>query len=107
MPERMPREYKKHSWLAFTASRELGTVGWPIVVAEAQASGVGVCIPNLRPDIADYVDGGGIIYESIEELSDVVSGPVPESIREKGFEVAKRSDVWDHIDILLALWRDR
>lgn len=104
MPEKMLLEYKKHSWLVYTASREMGTVGWPIAVAEAQAAGVGVCMPSLRPDIADFLGGAGIIFDDVEELRDVVSKPVPEEMRQCGFEVAKRSDVWEHIHILLDLW---
>ncbi|MGH9197520.1 MAG: glycosyltransferase, partial [Acidimicrobiia bacterium] len=58
-PNEMPFEYKKHRWLVYTASKEKGTVGWPVAVAEAQASGVGVCMPNLRPDLKEYVGEAG------------------------------------------------
>jgi hypothetical protein len=54
-PEAMAPEYKKHEWLVYTASRHANSVGWPMAVAEAQAAGVGVCLPNLRPDLREYV----------------------------------------------------
>jgi hypothetical protein len=38
-PRDMPREYKKHEWLVYTACPRLATVGWPMTVAEAQAWG--------------------------------------------------------------------
>ena len=44
-PADMPQEYKKHAWLVYTADRALGTVGWPVSIAEAQASGVGFACP--------------------------------------------------------------
>ena len=37
-----------------------------MAIAEAQADGVGVCIPNIRPDIKEYVGEAGLIYDSIE-----------------------------------------
>ena len=41
-PDLMPLEYKKHEWLIYGACPILKTVGNPIMIAEAQASGVGV-----------------------------------------------------------------
>ena len=43
----MSNEYKKHQWLIYTACPKLRTVGLPIMVAEAQASGVGVIMYGL------------------------------------------------------------
>jgi hypothetical protein len=103
-PAGMPAEYKKHRWLVYTGSFELGTVGWPMAVAEAQAAGVGVCMPNLRPDVIDYVGAGGILYDSIEEVSDVIRGPVPADMRAAGFEQAKKSDIASHLHLLTDLW---
>ena len=103
-PASMPREYKKHDWLVYTASREIGTVGWPVAVAEAQASGVGVCVPNLRPDLRDYVGPEGYLYDSVEELIDLVREPPTQEQRDLGFELSKRSDIDEHIDLLLSLW---
>jgi hypothetical protein len=104
-PESMPAEYKKHEWLVYTAAPEFNTVGWPMAVAEAQASGVGVCVPNLRPDMRDYVGKAGFLYDSINDVVDIIAKPFPQDLRELGFEQAKKSDALEHIDLLLNLWR--
>ncbi|HWP92267.1 MAG TPA: hypothetical protein VNN20_08740 [Thermodesulfobacteriota bacterium] len=104
-PEDMPREYKKHRWLVYTASHKLKTVGWPMAVAEAQASGVGVCMPNLRPDLREYVGDAGFLYNSISEVVDIISRPFPEEKRQIGFEHARKSDIFEHKVILTSLWR--
>lgn len=103
-PEAMPAEYKRHRWLVYTASFGLGTVGWPMAVAEAQASGVGVCVPAIRSDIRDFVGDAGIVYRDIAELVDVVRQPVPAALREAGFEQSKRSDILRHKHLLTDLW---
>src|SRR5207244_4123769 len=91
-PDAMPAEYKQHRWLVYTASPQHGSVGWPMAVAEAQASGVGVLMQNVRPDLADYV-GPGFLFDDIEEAHRVIRGPLPEDRREAGFAHAMRSDV--------------
>jgi hypothetical protein len=103
-PEAMPAEYKKHRWLVYTAARDANTVGWPMAVAEAQASGVGVCVPNLRPDLREYVGEAGVLYDSISEALDVIRRPFPEEMRQLGFEQAKKSDVFEHVSLLFGLW---
>lgn len=102
-PEEMPREYKKHRWLVY--SGDVDAVGWPAAIAEAQASGVGVCMPGLRPDLAEYVGrGAGVIYDSIDELTEIVARPVPEEMRERGFAQARKSDIESHKHLLTDLW---
>lgn len=103
-PEDMPAEYKRHQWLVYTADPVLATVGWPMAIAEAQASGVGVCVPRLRPDMADYVGSGGILYDDVRELAEVVAGDVSPAMREAGFEQARRSDIRTHEALLTQLW---
>ena len=103
-PSDMPREYKKHEWLIYTASRELNTVGWPVAIAEAQASGVGVCMQRIRPDLEEYVGDAGYLFETVDEAVRIVSQPFPEEKREQGFEQAKKSDARKHISILQDLW---
>lgn len=102
--ENMPMEYKRHTWLVYSASRQIGTVGWPIALAEAQASGVGVCIEGIRPDLRDYVGSSGILLNSLEDALEVVSEPPSQEIREAGFEQARLSDVARHIGTLERLW---
>lgn len=106
-PEDMPAEYKRHRWLVYTGDFDIPTVGWPMAIAEAQASGVGVCMPRIRPDLAQYVgDGAGVLYDNINELPDIVSGPVPAEMRERGFEQARKSDISSHKHLLTDLWDD-
>jgi hypothetical protein len=104
-PADMPAQYKKHKWLVYTASREMNTVGWPMSVAEAQAAGLGVCLPNIRPDLRDYLGGAGYLYDSVSEAADIISKPYSEEMRQLGFEQAKKSDIFEHKSILLNLWR--
>ncbi|MEZ5892170.1 MAG: glycosyltransferase [Parvularculaceae bacterium] len=103
----MAREYKRHQWLVYTAEHNLhgDHVGWSVAVAEAQASGVGVCFPNMRPDLKQYVgEGSGYLYNRIEEIAEIVRNPVPEDVRRKGFEQAKKSDIRIHKKILTDIW---
>ncbi len=103
-PEEMPAVYKAHGWLVYTACPKLKTVGWPLAVAEAQASGLGICLPNIRPDIAEYLGGAGFLYDSIAEVPAIIEQPYPEEMREIGFEHAKKSDVKRHIHLLTDVW---
>ena len=105
-PENMPREWKQAEWMVYTADRDLANVGWPVSIAEAQAAGVGVCVPNIRPDISDYVGKGGYIYSSLEEVVKIISSPFNQERRELGFEQARKSDVFQHREILLSLWNN-
>jgi glycosyl transferase family 1 len=100
----MPAEYKKHHWMVYTASKEIGTVGWPLSVAEAQASGVGVLLQNIRPDVAEYVGPGGYVFDTIEDARRIISEPFPEERREASFLHAERSDIDKHIELLFRLW---
>lgn len=104
-PEAMPAEYKKHRWLVYTADLGDPAIGWPTAIAEAQAAGVGVCLPNLRPDLAQYVgEGAGILYDSIDELPAIAAAPVPDEMRERGFLQSRKSDIEGHKHLLTDLW---
>lgn len=105
-PEQMPIEYKKHQWLVYTADRASNTVGWPMAVAEAQASGVGVCLPNIRSDLQEYLGGAGYLYDSIDEVKEIIKNDVPNEIRLNGFEQARKSDIDEHKYLLTTLWTD-
>jgi hypothetical protein len=105
--EAMAREYKKHRWLVYTAETNPATIGWPISVAEAQAAGLGICIPKVRPDISEYIGPAGFTYACIEEVIDIVSTDYPEHLREVGFSTAQLSDIHHHKDKLLRLWAGR
>lgn len=103
--EKMLQVYKRHRWLVYTADKMTKNVGWPLAVAEAQAAGVGVCMANIRPDLKQYVgDGGGILFDDVEDLKDILPGPVPDDMRERGFELCRRSDIAKNITQLTDLW---
>lgn len=103
-PDDMPAEYKKHQWLVYTADFDIPTVGWPMAIAEAQAAGVGVCMPRIRPDLAQYVGDGGFLYSSLDEVAHRIRGRVPDEIREAGFIQARKSDIEEHKHLLTDLW---
>ena len=103
-PQEMPAVYKAHGWLVYTADFKLKTVGWPMAVAEAQAAGVGICFPNIRPDVSEYVGGAGFLYDSIEQAAGIVRSPCPEEVRERGFEQARKSDIEEHKHLLTDIW---
>lgn len=102
--EDMPTEYKRHEWLVYTADHSFNSVGWPMAVAEAQASGVGVCIANIRPDLQEYLGGAGYTFDSLDQARKIISKPLPDEIREKGFEQARKSDIDGHKGLLVELW---
>ena len=100
--DQMPAEYKRHEWLVYTAAER--TVGWPVAVAEAQASGVGVCMQNVRPDVAEYVGDCGFVFDTVDEIAGLISGEFPSELRRRGFEHARRSDARSHIATLEEMW---
>ena len=102
---RMPAEYKKQQWIVYTASMQSKNIGWPMALAEAQASGVGVCVANVRPDLRDYLGEAGYVYDSLDEVAEIVKGPVPNSMREAGFENASRFDIQRTRISLGQVWR--
>jgi glycosyltransferase involved in cell wall biosynthesis len=100
----MPAEYKKHSWLVKTGDFRRRSMGWPVSIAEAQASGVGVCMANLGDDLKEYVGPGGFLFDSMAEAREIISKPFPEDRRLASFEHAKKSDVATHRSVLTDLW---
>jgi hypothetical protein len=102
--EEMPAEYKKHRWLVYTAALG-GNVGWPLAIAEAQASGVGVCIANIRPDLRRYAGPSGFFYDSLDQALKIIRQPFPDELRQMGFAQARKSDVAQHRSLLFQLWR--
>jgi len=106
-PEEMPAVYKKHQWMVYTADFADNTVGWPMAVAESQAAGVGVCVPDIRRDLQDYLGGAGYVYDSIADVAKIIRNDVPAEIRERGFEQARKSDIEGHKHLLANLWESR
>jgi glycosyltransferase involved in cell wall biosynthesis len=103
-PAAMPAEYKRHAWLVYTGCFERRSIGWPVAVAEAQASGVGVILAGVRPDLSQYLGGAGFLYRDLNEVPALLAGPVPDEVRQLGFEVAGRSDIHRHLHLLTDLW---
>ena len=103
-PNKMLPEYKKHRWLVYTASQKLRTVGWPLSVAEAQAAGVGVIMQNIRPDLREYIGPGAFLFDTIDEARRIIERPFPEDMREASFVHAEKSNVDQHIHLLMDLW---
>ncbi|HTF92032.1 MAG TPA: glycosyltransferase [Verrucomicrobiae bacterium] len=102
--EDMAAEYKKHRWLVYTAAPG-GRVGWPMAIAEAQASGVGVCMANIRPDLREYGGPSAFFYDSLDQALKIIQQPYPEELRQLGFSHALKSDIAQHRSLLFRLWR--
>jgi hypothetical protein len=103
-PDDMAAQYKRHDWLVYTASGSENAVGWPMAIAEAQASGLGVCMRNLRPDLREYVGPLARLYDDVSELKEIVRAPPSVEEREAGFEMARLSDIALHGHLLTDLW---
>lgn len=100
----MRKAYKACQWLVYTASRTHRTVGWPLSVREAQASGVGVCLPSIRNDISSYLEGTGFLYDSVEELVHLLRGDNPKAKRDAGFDIAQRDGIHRAKKLLTQYW---
>jgi hypothetical protein len=103
-PSDMPPEYKKAEFLIMLSNGRGNGIGWPVSVGEAQASGVVPVVPNIRPDMADYLGGGGFLYDKMEDALRFMGEPAPSSMRETGFANAERLDVRRNIHLLTDLW---
>ncbi len=106
-PEDMPTVYKNHDWLVYTCSSIKNTIGLPVAIAEAQASGIGVCLqrtPGRDESLECYVGGGGYLFNTNEELMHILQNPYSNEKRLKGFQSAIRSDINFHIYKLVDVW---
>jgi len=83
------------------------SVGLPVAIAEAQASGVGVCIhdlPGRTKSFQDYVGEAGYVYKNLDELPELLRNGFSEEKRKLGYENAKKSDIERHRYLLENLW---
>jgi hypothetical protein len=101
----MPAIYKRHRWLAYTACPVVKTVGWPMAIAEAQASGTMVCMANIRPDLRECVGDAGFLYDRIDEAASILEQPIDARRREAGFDQARLSDIQRHKHLLTERWQ--
>jgi hypothetical protein len=105
-PEDMSDEYKKHQWLIYTACPEKKKVGNPMMIAEAQASGVGVIMYKLRETLDDYVTENGYLYNDDEEVLEIISSDFDSEKRNKAIEIAKqRYDLEEKIKDIENIWK--
>lgn len=98
----MPFEYKKHKWLIYTCCTTLKTVGNPIMVAEAQASGVGVIMYKLRDNLNNYVTENGFLYEKDEDVIDIMKNGFDNNKRQNAINLSSRYQI--DINLLNNMW---
>lgn len=102
---KMPEVWREHGWLVYTADKQLKSVGWPLAVVEAWASGTGVCVPRIRPDIEQYVGNAAIVYDDIEEVAELIGEPPDSDLLERGKRRAAEMDIKNWINPLFETWR--
>jgi hypothetical protein len=102
---KMLKEYKKHSFLVYTADFEMKTVGWPMATIEAMAAGVMVCMPLIREDLKEYLGDGVHYYKNINDVVEIISGTIDEEKRIENSAFALKYDVSKHISKLTDLWK--
>ena len=100
--EKMPLEYKKHRWLIYSGCKKTNLIGNPLMVAEAQASGVGVLMYKIRNDLCDYVTPNGFLYENDDEVLNIVSNEFDNTKRQNAIDISKRYQI--NIDFLNSIW---
>jgi GR25 family glycosyltransferase involved in LPS biosynthesis/glycosyltransferase involved in cell wall biosynthesis len=101
----MPAVYRKYDWYIYPGKSD--QCGMPVSILEAQASGIGVLHQYTRPEDHAFVDGGGYVYEEIDDIVDILANEYPAEMRSRGFENASRWDIRRHIGDVASLWYDR
>ena len=90
----MPNLYKKYKALLILPGNNKFVRGLPMSILEAQASGVSVIAPSLRPDFDDFViKGGGYLYNDVSEIQAILNLIPNDERRNMGFEHAKKFDI--------------
>jgi hypothetical protein len=106
-PDDMPSVYPRFDWIVYPADLGINRVGFPCAIAEAMASGLGVCmqeLPGRREEQLAFLGGAGFLFKSIEELPAILTKPYPEEKRRLGFEAARRCDIEGHKGLLSEAW---
>ena len=75
-----------------------------MAIAEAQASGLGILMRNIRPDLKEYIGSAGFLYDTPEEASKILQCQYPEEMREAGFKQAQKSSLDNHLRLLKTVW---
>lgn len=97
-------EYKKHEWLIYTACDLLKTVGYPLMIAEAQLAGVGVIMYHLRDDLQDYVTDCGYLYKTDDDVLNIIKNDFDLEKRAKGMELVDKYCITKSVDNIIAKW---
>ena len=87
-----------------TSPLTIKTVGNPLMVAEAQASGVGVIMYKLRDTLEDFVTENGYLYNTDEEVLEIISRDFDDEKRNKAIEISKRYDMKEKIKDIENIW---
>ncbi len=107
-PEQMPAVYRSHDWLIYPTDVDMNEVGLPCSIAEAQASGIGICwqeVPQRGAAQREFLGGGGYLFRSYDELPGIIARGYPDGMRQKGLANAWKCDVGRHADQLTSLWQ--
>ena len=108
-PEEMKNVYTSNDWLIYTADETMPTVGWPLAIAEAQASGIGIIwknIPGREEFSKQYLGGAGFLFDDISEIPNIIKNGYPDSMRRIGIEHAKKCDIKETIHLLTDIWNE-
>lgn len=106
-PEAMGDVYPRYDWLIYPGNPNINKVGLPVGIAEAQASGLGVCwqeLPGRREQQLEFLGGGGFLFREVGELPEILLRPYPEEMRLRGLANARRCDIQDHKTLLTDVW---
>lgn len=107
-PDDMPAVYPNYDWLVYTSDTKINKVGFPVAISEAQASGLGVCwqeLPGRREEQLEFLGGGGYLFKTLEEVTQLLSAPYPDEMRQAGYAAAKRCDINEHKHLLTEVWQ--
>jgi glycosyltransferase involved in cell wall biosynthesis len=106
-PEVMPQIYPLYDWVVYPSDCSLNKVGLPMVLAEAMASGVGVCwqeLPGRREEQLDFLGGAGHLFSDITQVPALLADQYDEARRVAGIESARRFDIEGHKYLLSDIW---
>ena len=108
-PDDMPDIYPNYDWLVYPSDQKINKVGFPAAIAEAQASGVGVCwqeLPGRKEEQLEFMGNAGFLFKNIEELPPILSQHFSETMRINGLENARKFDIEQHKNILTDSWME-
>jgi glycosyltransferase involved in cell wall biosynthesis len=102
--DQMPYEYKKHQWIIYPCCRKLLNIGYPLAIAEAQLSGVGVILYKVRDDMEDFVSENGYLYTEIEQVINIIKNNFDGVKRQNAINLYNRYNIENNISQLENIW---